>query len=383
MYFMSIINKVGAVVEGNDFFGREKELKYAWNLISQGNSLILSAPRRVGKSSFSKKMLKLVTEAGWKSLYLDLQGIKTEEQFVKFFIEKIQAETWWSKLGDKAGKIVNSIHIKGIEINSAIWQSDIYDKIQKLLEETGEILIVMDELTIFLNNLLNNENGKEKVEFFLNWLRSFRQISGSQVRWIFCSSVGIENFAVTHNLSYTLNDVYPFPIDAFTENEAKEFISKLDVSEKVVFTESHIQHILNKLSWYLPFFIQILIAKINSLVYNQEKELSEQTIDEAYNQLITEKHFNSWDERLKEYKENEKYIRRILNRLCKIQTGESREILLDALIQIINNQEQAENILAKILRALQNDGYIIVNNDSKYVFRSPLLRDFWHNRFIL
>jgi methionine aminopeptidase len=381
---MSIANKVGAVVEGNDFFGREKELKYAWNLITHGDSLILSAPRRVGKSSFSKKMLKLATEAGWKSLYVDLQGIKTEEQFVKLFIEKIQAETWWSKLGKKAGKIVNSIHIKikGFELNSSIWQSDIYDNIQKLVEETGEILIVMDELTIFLNNLLTTENGKEKVESFLNWMRSIRQISGSQVRWIFCSSVGIENFAVTHNLSYTLNDVHPFPIDAFTENEAKEFISKLDVSEKIVFTESHIQYILNKLSWYLPFFIQILVAKIYSLVYVQEKELSEQTIDEAYNQLITEKHFNSWDERLKEYKENEKYIRHILKRLCKSQTGESREILLDALIQIIN-QEQAENILAKILHALQNDGYIIVNNDRKYVFRSPLLRDFWFNRFAL
>jgi AAA+ ATPase superfamily predicted ATPase len=52
--------KTGPVVEGNDFYGREKELRYAWEtLISKGTSLLLSAPRRVGKTSFSKKMLKM------------------------------------------------------------------------------------------------------------------------------------------------------------------------------------------------------------------------------------------------------------------------------------------------------------------------------------
>ncbi|MDR3286973.1 MAG: hypothetical protein LBT27_05990 [Prevotellaceae bacterium] len=52
---MSIVNKVGSVVEGNNFFGRTKELERALELLENGNSLILAAPRRVGKSSFSKK----------------------------------------------------------------------------------------------------------------------------------------------------------------------------------------------------------------------------------------------------------------------------------------------------------------------------------------
>ena len=58
--------KVGPPVEGNDFYGREKDLKYAWeNHILKGASLLLSAPRRVVKSSFSKKMLKTAEAKGW------------------------------------------------------------------------------------------------------------------------------------------------------------------------------------------------------------------------------------------------------------------------------------------------------------------------------
>ena len=60
--------KIGPPVEGDDFYGREKELRNAWEIhISKGTSLLLSAPRRVGKSSFSKKMLKMAETNGWKT----------------------------------------------------------------------------------------------------------------------------------------------------------------------------------------------------------------------------------------------------------------------------------------------------------------------------
>ena len=52
-------NKAGPPVEGDDFFGREKELAYAWRKLQSGNSLLLAAPRRVGKTSFAKKLLSL------------------------------------------------------------------------------------------------------------------------------------------------------------------------------------------------------------------------------------------------------------------------------------------------------------------------------------
>ncbi|MDR1584244.1 MAG: hypothetical protein LBS55_13495, partial [Prevotellaceae bacterium] len=356
--------------------------------IQTENALLLSAPRRVGKSSFAKKMLRKAENEGWNTLDLDLERIETEEQFVKLFKEKLLAEKWWenlkSKLGDTAGKIIDSIgeiEYAGAKIspNTAVWRNDNYDKIQHLIESADKILIVMDELAIFLNKLLKGDNGKEKVEFFLNWLRSFRQISGSKARWIFCSSVGIENFASMHQLSYTLNDIHNFRIGAFSEEEAREFIPRLDVDESVKFTDKDIQFILDKLSWYLPYFIQILIEKINYLIYMEKKTLSEKTIDDAWQLLISENYFNSWNERLKEYYEFENDARRIL-KLCT-SGGISRDNLFANLFATTPDPEKAETILAKLLSMLENDGYLIVA-DGKYTFRSSLLRDFWYNRFI-
>jgi hypothetical protein len=184
-----------------------------------------------------------------------------------------------------------------------------------------------------------------------------------------------------NQLSGHLNDVPNFSIDAFSEFEAKNFISRLDIHENVLFTEEHIQYILKKISWHLPFFIQIWVAKIDSLIYMEEKQLSIETIDEAYNLLIMGKDFNHWDERLKYYYDYEDNARKIL-KLCTVQTGRSREDLLANLSRKKSDIEKIDSILGKLLYMLQNDGYI-VEKEGKYIFRSPMLRDFWYNRFIL
>jgi ATP-dependent protease HslVU (ClpYQ) ATPase subunit len=55
---MAIKLKIGSPVVGEDFFGREVELRKAEALI-RDNNLMLAAPRRVGKTSFARKMLRL------------------------------------------------------------------------------------------------------------------------------------------------------------------------------------------------------------------------------------------------------------------------------------------------------------------------------------
>ena len=379
--------KVGPPVEGDDFYGREKELSYAWEShISKGTSLLLSAPRRVGKSSFSKKILKIAEKNKWKTLYLDLEGISTEQEFVKSLKDELQKNAWWEntkgKIGDTILKILEGIDVleiagSKVSFDSTIWRANTYENIKQLFEKLDETLIVIDELAVYLNHLLAQESGKEKVEFFLEWLRKFRQTTRS--RWILCSSIGIENFASMHQLSKHINDIKPFSIGAFREDEAEKFILRLGIDENVLFTSEHIQYILDKLVWHLPFFIQLLVEKIKFLICVEDKHLSNETIDEAYNRLVTEGHFNTWDERLKEYGELEADTRKIL-KLCTFPKGKSRKNLLANLSVNTNDIEKIEETLSRILVLLKNDGYLEESND-KYIFRSPLLRDFWYGRF--
>lgn len=384
-------NITGAPVEGNNFFGREKELEFAWKHIEQGNSLVLSAPRRVGKSSFAKKILSIAKEKKWNTIELNLEEIKSEESFVKLFIESIQHESWWQRFKEKSGNVIQqllesiqpALEMEGMKATFE-WKTkktDIYEKLKQLLDPNENTIIMIDELTVLLNSFLKkeSENGKEDVEFFLNWLRSFRQKTNTKIRWIFCSSISIDNFTNKHALSYTINDVENFPIGAFSDEQAKAFITELASSQKLKITEDQNNYIRNKMGWNLPYFIQIIINKIHYLVDVESKQLDEKTIDEAYALLIKGKDLNTWDERLKEYVDMETYARFILKRLSKIE--ENRNTLFNALNAQIIDIEKADNTLSKLLYMLQNDGYIM-ENEGQYGFRSPFLKDFWFNRFV-
>jgi uncharacterized protein len=390
---MPISNITGPPVEGENFFGREKELNFAWNHIKKGNSLILSAPRRVGKSSFAKKMIEFAKNENWHTLEIDLEEIKSEVQFVKLLTENIQKENWWQKqiatAGNKISQILDSIkasvEYEGATVNLE-WKNrkpDIYDKLKSLINHKEDTLIMVDEVTVLLNSFIMNdsENGIKEVEFFLNWLRSFRQVSGTKIRWIFCSSIGIDNFTNRYALSYAFNDVLSFPIGAFDENGAKNLIQALSGSQSIPLSDEVSEAFLIKIQWYLPFFLQLLFNKFHSLIEIYEYPPEIKTLDQAYQDLIESKELNTWDERLKDYNDFDPLARILLKHLSGIAAGESRNNLYNLLYLKINDTDKTETILSKLLYMLKNDGYLIDTHENKYTFRSPLLRDFWFNRF--
>lgn len=391
---MALENKTGSPVEGDDFFGREKELEAAWKHILKGNSLILSAPRRVGKSSFAKKLLTFAKKEDWNTVEIDLEEINSEPGFVALFVEKLKEQDWWSKSKSSLTEGLTSIleqikpSIEFGEVSVAMeWKAkkeDAYEKLKKLLDHDKDTLIMVDELGIFLNYLLEGENkiGTENVAYFLNWMRSFRQKSGTKIRWVICSSVGISNFASRHNMSHTINDIMPFPIGPYDDKQALGLLQNLEKAEGVSFPPGIQGYILSKIEWHLPYFIQILFFNINQLISIHGGAISSETVNEAYKNLINEKHLNTWDERLSEYKEMEKLARAILMLLAKNKQGEKRETLLNIISAKEMETDDLHTTVGRVLAMLINDGYLIDNENGKYSFRSPLLRDFWHNRFV-
>ena len=377
---------IGSIVEGNDFYGREKELQKAVPLILRGQSLLLSDPRRVGKSSFSMKLLEMAKEEGWKTFYFDIARIKTEEELVKELEKDLKEVKWWNKIRDIFLDLLDGFNGSNffalkLSINTNAFRRK-YKKIKNIFESVDNTLIVIDELGVFLKNLLEQKNGIEKTESFLLWFKEFRRVSKGKIRWIFCSSVGIEHLASKHNLEKYLADLTPMQIGAFSQDEAKDFISKLDIGENAQFTKENTQYILEKLGWYLPYFIQLFVESIKSMV-SDDAQITNGIIDNAYNNLLTENkmQLNFWVSRIKEYGSCKEIAHNILIFCSESKEGRSRDNLLANLLGKKTNLEEIEKNLMKSLDMLKTDGYLLINDD-KYTFHSHLLRDFWFNKFI-
>jgi hypothetical protein len=162
---------------------------------------------------------------------------------------------------------------------------------------------------------------------------------------------------------------------------SKVFIGELAKSDNITLDSEVINLMVQKIDWCLPYFIQILYFNYQNLVKSYKKPNDTNTLNAAYQELIDSKELNTWDERLADYQEFEEYARLVLKNLSKTMPGAKRETLLELLRAKSNDEAKAETYLNKLLYMLKNDGYIIDMPKGKYGFRSPLLRDFWFNRF--
>lgn len=386
---MSIENRIGPPVEGKDFYGREKELEIANRLLDSGHSLLLSAPRRIGKSSFAKRLIEDKKAQGWKCVYIDLEQTTTEDGFLYLIIEYFERNHVWRQktdgmlqgakaILDRINKI--SIGPVGFDLSSPERKEDLYKSLKELIRHDEETFIVVDELTLFLGVLLKSDGGEEKVSFILNWLRSLRQVAGTKVRWLFCGSVGLKNFTASLNLSYAINDLTDFSLDELPPEEARGLMEGLCQGEGMNMDEESIIYALEKLHWNIPYFIQILFSKLRD---NYTGAVSKEDIDTAYGQLCSESYLNTWSERLAEYREMERPARLILNGLSARRSGLRRETLLGILMtgQDPSNAGETDLLLSKVLEMLENDGYLL-RKGSVRSFRSPLLRDYWYGKFV-
>lgn len=386
---MAITNKVGPPVTGDDFYGRVEELAKALQYLDTNHSLVLSAPRRIGKSSFAKRLIEDKKSVGWSCVYIDLEGVRTRDEFLQILINKFDKSGIWTEAVNSAGGIETRIldGIKGIgpvklDFSSKETSENLYSSLSEVIDHTKDTLIVIDELTLFLSVLGRNEDNNREAEFFLNWFRSLRQVSGSKIRWIFCGSVGLHNFTRMRNLSMTINDLVSFDFDALSEIEAKGLVKALANSENIPISDTVIDVFLGKLEWYIPYFIQLVFTNIKNSPGAREG-VTDQMIESSINRLSRTEELSTWSERLSEYSRQEGGARLVLKRLSQSDNGLTRDQLLAVYTQYIGETAtMADDELSMIMNMLEHDGYIIRTSQGARRFRSPLLKKWWYYKFV-
>src|SRR2546425_945870 len=86
----NIRNILGPPAGGSDFFDRKEELERLRRAVEDGNHVLISSPRRVGKSSLAGQLCAVLREAHWQATLVDVQDALDELQFVERIIERLQ-----------------------------------------------------------------------------------------------------------------------------------------------------------------------------------------------------------------------------------------------------------------------------------------------------
>ncbi|HMR87182.1 MAG TPA: AAA family ATPase [Saprospiraceae bacterium] len=385
---------IGPPAKGSNFFGRTKMIDRIKNVISKGTHILLSAPRRVGKTSLAMRILYLIQKENWNGIYVTLEGAKDETIVAQRIISALKdQESLWKKTKDSFISMFKSANIEIDAFGAKIKYTHNDNSVEQLLETLGKainqmkgnFLVVLDELPVFLASLETKEDGIARVETMLNVLRSFRQYDNGEEYdvkdkkvWFFCGSISLENYAAQRNLSYTINDIKPYKLGAYDQEETIDFL-RLAAKRSMIDLDSEVSnHIISKVGWPIPFYLAIVFdAAMNEMA---DKTMTIVHVDEGYKKALEEhkKDFDLWIQRLQLHIKDAEIHIEFLKLIAK-----GKSVNLEFLKAFILGSEWSntkELQILDILDQLESDGYIVLENQV-YQFRSPLIRDYIIQKF--
>ncbi|MBU0488066.1 MAG: AAA-like domain-containing protein [Bacteroidetes bacterium] len=382
---MEIFNTIiGSSAEGKHYFHRDYLDQRLWQYIEHGNQLLVSAPRRIGKTSFLLNICNQKKE-GYNVKYHITESINRENDFFKRLYKSLLEEVstkqnLWVSISEivKKNKIAKigpgAIELKSSDLNYFEEFKRLIHKID--LDET--LIFVIDEFSETTENIINDQGGKAG-KLFLHQNRELRQDKNinRKIRFIYSGSIGLGNITERIGAIKIINDLTDFQIPPFTENEALEMITQLTVAKELIFDEIEKRYLLNKLHWLMPYYIQIVLDETETLLLRPETilEVKKKTINQAIDESLKRRnYFEHWHTRLRTTFKGKYYTfaKEILNAASKSKTGISKTTIFD-LAEKFDLREEYNTII----RSLEYDGYISISKKNIYVFNSPILKIWW------
>ena len=389
---------IGNPVQGDDFFGREKELTLLWDKLPREHILML-APRRIGKTSILNKLITDAEAHGFQAT--DICRVARCQNELDCINEIIAAigknhHHFTEALKNRLDRIKSlSLSLTSVKVDFDASQPEQWQEVGKELADTlhdlgGQWLIPVDELPSFVLTLLRQENGLARTQQFLDWFRALRQEHYQSIHWVLAGSIGLDTVTERLNLGDTINDLAIFPLDAFKVPVAQRFLKVLADSYDMALTDEVIDYMVQRVGWPIPYYLQLLFSAMRDEELNNETDetlFDKAAVDNAFESLLTPSHkgyFDYWRQRLTEELEtpDADYAVHLLTTICRDPTGMKRENLQQSLSKVIQNPDEKQNKLTYILDILVNDGYLI-ENDQRYQFRLEWLREYWLRRIAI
>ena len=389
--------RVGNKAEGRDFFDRVREREEIWRYL-EGNHIVLSGPRRLGKTSLLQRIGEEAEDRGLFARLIDVEGIDSADAFVSelqraFPDASVKGHMRLAR--DKLGgwlERFKKIELKGpgglggsLEMQAVAdtsWSTAALDLQQRLTEMP--VLILIDEFTVFLEKLLAKDVAE--TERLLGWLRAWRLGSGVVCRFVFSGSIGFNALLDRYGISTRFNDCYDFRLGPFGQRAARAMLEEEVRREHWTASAETLDHLCRRTGWLSPFYLNLLLASALEAARDRELEtesedhrLTRVDVDDAYDRLLANRsRFIHWYQRL-ERDLTQPELGFALDSLAAIarnKQGLTRRQLLNRLQKREPDPDARVRRLDAALLKLEEDGYLGFEGE-RVQFLSFLLRDYW------
>lgn len=383
-------------VTGNAFFNREVERRILQEKIENGEHLLLTGQRRMGKSSIAREIGRVLSENSknnWSFVFIDLQSCASGIEMIARLAEKMHQHPDFKnkvylllKPIFSVFKIVEEISAGDFSIkirehlNAGNWQDKGRQLLEKIESNNKRTFLVFDEFPDLINKLYKNQ-GIAGVEVLLDWLRPEIQatVPNNNMSIVLSGSIGLEPVLGRLKLMDKINNLSVYRLKPWKREIAKKCFKALAKYRAIPIHDDAIEYLLDQLGIYIPYHIQRSWARLYEYLQEEEQTIVNKEIAEhVFKNIILRSESTSmvchYEDRLEETlgQYNFPIAIELLDNMC-----DGEWLSLDAALQF-----QGGNIdmdIHYILEVLVHDGYLNTENN-QWIFSDSLLRKWWQVR---
>jgi hypothetical protein len=376
----------GGALAPNEVVGRDRLIEKLWSILER-QSLVLTAERRMGKTSIVKKMAA-EPQAEMRVFFRDLEALRTPLEFVDCVYQDVEADL--SRRGRTMNRVrifmeqVGGFEMQGLKLPKQAtphWKTILTKTMEDLAEhQEGLLIFCWDEIPMMLDNI-KQDLGEAAAMEVLDALRSLRQMVPT-VRMVFTGSIGLHHVITRLKekgyANAPTNDMFTEDVSPLAFEDACGLARGLLAGEGIWVEEGEalVGAIARSVDCF-PFYIHHVV---DALRWTKESRTVER-VDEIVRENLCDD-ANRWDmahyrERIDTYYADveQTLALGILDELAATDASLPLRELLDRLN--VKGTGQEPELVRKVLTLLGRDHYVAKQQDGSYGFRFSLIQRYW------
>ena len=404
---MALRKAGGNWVAGDRFFDREVEIEALMERVEDGTHTLVTAQRRMGKTSLVRELLRRLEERGdFEMVFVDLEDASTAaDALVEIAAASRHIRGLWTRVRswvrrsstatiDQVDELgVSELRVKlRAGIDAGRWRIQGDALFASLAASEKPVVLAIDELPILVNRLLKGHDyeitpeRRRDTDEFLSWLRKNAQAHRGRIRLVVSGSVGLEPILEQAEMSAHANIFAPLELRPWDEETSVACLGELAGSYDLRIPERVRQEMFRRLRCGIPHHVQQFFDKLHEhLRRHSRSEASLVDVDRVYSEDMLGVR-------------GQVYLEHYQSRLRMVLGDDGYEVALELLTEAavsngrltddsIRRYEKYRSVLSPetaarikgVLHVLEHDGYLARRHDG-YRFVSGLVEDWWQAR---